>query len=291
MTRRRRNQIEVLWPWFLGAAVVGIGAIVVVSVASAKPALSATPSQFAWVQNLGGWQQSQWNPTTRRYDPYIGPGFPSSAPYMTSSGQPTTGPAPQTLVVVAGAPPVPGLSTTPLTPAQVALAQGIASSVQAAQAANAQAFSQTFAAIVGSMLQSGSTLTAGQSIKSLNGHFTLTMGIDGNLRLTNASGATLWSTSVTPGESYGGAIMQSNGDLVIYYASDTLTGGNATGGGWDSGTATAGSYLIVQNDGNVVMYSQPNAVGPIWATGTGGGQVASMSGAGGAVTPYSNPAV
>ena len=54
--------------------------------------------------------------------------------------------------------------------------------------------------------------------------------------------------------------MQSDGNLVIYDASRSVAI-------WATGTTgQPGSFLSVQEDGNVVIYS--NSRVPIWATGT-----------------------
>jgi hypothetical protein len=52
--------------------------------------------------------------------------------------------------------------------------------------------------------------------------------------------------------------MQGDGNLVVYNRS-----GNPV---WDSGTFSAGSFLVVQNDGNVVIYSASGE--PQWSTDT-----------------------
>ena len=53
--------------------------------------------------------------------------------------------------------------------------------------------------------------------------------------------------------------MQSGGNLVLTGPSGTM---------WSSGTSSAGSYVQLQTDGNLVVYSSANA--PLWASNTAG---------------------
>lgn len=53
-------------------------------------------------------------------------------------------------------------------------------------------------------------------------------------------------------------VMQSDGNLVLYDQNNSAL--------WATGTdGNPGSFLVIQDDGNVVVY-KPNQ--PIWATGT-----------------------
>jgi len=103
----------------------------------------------------------------------------------------------------------------------------------------------------------GQGLYPGQSLFSCDGRFHLILQNDGNLVLYQGSTA-LWSSS-TAGRSSAVAIMQADGNFVIY---------DSTGAGiWSSGTPShSGAYLAVQNDGNVVIYSSVGV--PLWATNT-----------------------
>lgn len=74
-----------------------------------------------------------------------------------------------------------------------------------------------------------------------------------------SNNAPRWA-SKTRGYSLGVVVMQADGDLVNYSA--PFNGVN-----WAAGThKNAGSRLIVQNDGNAVIYDKNNKA--IWATKT-----------------------
>ena len=102
-------------------------------------------------------------------------------------------------------------------------------------------------------------ITVNQSILSCDGRFQLILGGDGNLVLYEGSTA-LWSAG-TAGKSSANAIMQGDGNFVVYN-----TSGSAV---WASNTAgNAGASLTVQDDGNTVIYSASGAA--LWSTGTAG---------------------
>jgi len=104
------------------------------------------------------------------------------------------------------------------------------------------------------------TLTAGKSIVSPNGKYTLLMQHDGNLVLYRP-GVAVWATSwlgvaLIPGSR---AVMQPDGNFVLY---------PPTGPGlWSTVTAGwHGSQILLQSDGNLVVYDS-NWVAR-WASGT-----------------------
>jgi hypothetical protein len=102
-------------------------------------------------------------------------------------------------------------------------------------------------------------LTAGQSLTSCNGNYTLDMQGDGNLVLYQ-SGTALWASN-TSGSAADRAAMQGDGNFVLYTSSGTAV--------WSTGTAgNDGARLAVQNDGNVVIYSASGSA--LWDTGTNG---------------------
>lgn len=102
----------------------------------------------------------------------------------------------------------------------------------------------------------GQQLTPGQRLNSDYGLYSLTLQADGNFVLYRR-GFALWATW-TQGKPVATAVMQNDGNLVLYDSQQHAL--------WNSGTAGhPGAYLAVQDDGNVVIY-----VGdaPIWQTGT-----------------------
>jgi methionine-rich copper-binding protein CopC len=95
------------------------------------------------------------------------------------------------------------------------------------------------------------TLLPGQSISSSNGQFVLTLQTDGNLVEYNAAGTALWATG-TGGRTVTEAVMQADGNLVLYDGTQTV---------WASNTSGApGAFLTVQNTGTVVIYSGTTAI-------------------------------
>ena len=101
-------------------------------------------------------------------------------------------------------------------------------------------------------------LIPGQSIKSLDGRFTLIFQTDGNLVLYAPGGQALWASN-TAGHVVWEAIMQGDGNLVVYDPHARPL--------WATGTnGHAGAWLIVQNDGNLVIYDTNNK--PLWASNT-----------------------
>ena len=102
-------------------------------------------------------------------------------------------------------------------------------------------------------------LNAGQSLASCNGDYSLDVQGDGNLVLYK-SGAALWSSG-TAGTSASEAVMQGDGNFVLYNSSGTAEWSSKTNG-------NNGASLAVQNDGNVVIYSATGTA--LWSTGTAG---------------------
>lgn len=112
-----------------------------------------------------------------------------------------------------------------------------------------------------SALLGGQTLTAGHSLVSPDGHYILAMQSDGNLVLYLHNGGfsvrPLWSSG-TSGDRGDRAVLQTNGNLVLYSAANQAL--------WSTNTSTAGcTNLVVQEDGNLVLYSNKKAV---WASHT-----------------------
>ena len=110
-------------------------------------------------------------------------------------------------------------------------------------------------------------LTSGQCLLSPDGHFELIMQADGNLVLYNQNGEALWSTGT---QTNPGAFLrlQANGYLGVLNANNTTQLFYAT-----NSTGTPNPDLVLQDDGNLVLYANGSgggAVSAVWTTGTGG---------------------
>ena len=98
-----------------------------------------------------------------------------------------------------------------------------------------------------SILYAGQQLTPNTSIKSDNGVFTFGMGGDGNLWVVdNVRNIVLLNFNIA-NRGVIKAIMQWDGNFVAYNASNQAI--------WNSGPKGAGSYIIIQGDGNLVIYN------------------------------------
>jgi hypothetical protein len=100
-----------------------------------------------------------------------------------------------------------------------------------------------------------SELRKGMFLKSSDGRFKLILQSDGNLVLYGPSGA-LWSNHRF---NTAFAVLQGDGNFVTLRADDTPN--------WSTNTRGKNSErLIVQNDGNLVLYSSKHA---LWSSRTG----------------------
>src|SRR5690606_15555416 len=98
-------------------------------------------------------------------------------------------------------------------------------------------------------------LRAGEYVASQDGRYVLVYQGDGKLVPYRASSA--WSDSGTYGTTAGMAIMQGDGNVVVYDSAQRAR--------WASGTSGhSNAYLVVQNDGNVVIYTSGGAA--LWDT-------------------------
>jgi hypothetical protein len=114
----------------------------------------------------------------------------------------------------------------------------------------------------GGAIWRGTTLNAGDSVHSSNGHVSLTMQSDGNLVLYYSPFGT-WSQAIwasNTGMPGSHAIMQDDGNFVIYAPPCTTVLGvpvcPIVGGGaalWATGTNPNGSYLWVHDNGNLTV--------------------------------------
>ena len=109
-------------------------------------------------------------------------------------------------------------------------------------------------------LQQDERLSPGQSLTSNNGCFQLVMQNDGNLVLYGRGGRAIWATGTT-GKEVEFAIMQGDGNFVLY-----APGGRPTWATNPGNVGSAGFRLIVQDDGNAVVYANDR---PIWAVNPG----------------------
>lgn len=108
-----------------------------------------------------------------------------------------------------------------------------------------------FGGYVGHQLAPGATLAPGELRKSPNKRFTLAMQTDGNLVMRDeTTHRSIWSSSTVGPKRR--AVMQENGNLVVYEGTDAT---------WDSKTGGKnGALLLVQDDGNLVIYQGGTAV-------------------------------
>lgn len=101
-------------------------------------------------------------------------------------------------------------------------------------------------------------LNRGSALRSPNGRYTLHLQAgDGNLVLYNLAGTAIWS-SYRPGGDF--LTLQGDNNLVVYRNDGSPV--------WASNTMGSGAQtLVVQDDGNMVLYSSTQAV---WTTNTMG---------------------
>lgn len=124
----------------------------------------------------------------------------------------------------------------------------------------------------GTILPPGEVLLSGQSRTSPNGVYTLTMQANGVLTLVRDGSVGLWNSytipPIQPSELNGPGVPGSTAAVMTNGAFGvTVPDGGAQ---WQTtSSAYPGSYLAVQNDGNLVLYS-PAAV-PLWSSGTWSG--------------------
>jgi hypothetical protein len=107
-------------------------------------------------------------------------------------------------------------------------------------------------------LQQGMELQESQSIWSCDGRFQLVLQSDDNLVLY-MSGTALWASN-TVGSGAAVALMQDDGNFVLYTSGGTAVWSSVTGG------IGCGAYLAVQNDGNLVVYDGSGTAH--WASNT-----------------------
>jgi hypothetical protein len=89
-------------------------------------------------------------------------------------------------------------------------------------------------------------MTPGQSLKSKNGLYRFAFQTDGNLVVYNLQNKALWNSGTYTKPAVN-LEMQPGGNLVLYDAARNPL--------WATWTSVPNSYLILQNDGNLVLYS------------------------------------
>jgi hypothetical protein len=109
-------------------------------------------------------------------------------------------------------------------------------------------------------LKFGESLTKDARINSPDGRYTLVMQGDGNVVLYEYGFRALWASGMRAGSTV--LTNQPDGNIVQYKAD------GQSYGGWSSGSYGQGpATLVLQNDGNAVLYrDRDNA--PVWSTGT-----------------------
>ena len=113
------------------------------------------------------------------------------------------------------------------------------------------------------ILHKGDSLIAGTShdaVTSCDGRFFLVMQGDGNLVLYQNGVGALWATGTNGrADNPTMAVLQFDGSLVVQ---------SATSQAWSS-SSPGGDHLLVQGDGNVVIYAGPGTFdSPLWASNT-----------------------
>ena len=106
-------------------------------------------------------------------------------------------------------------------------------------------------------LPSGYSLLPTQKLTSQDGRFTLTLEQDGNLVLRFGAGV-LWSTGTATGEAFWFR-MAPTGELLLY--------GPSLNAVWTTGTSSAGAWLELRNDGNLVLLNSSGTT-VLWQSNT-----------------------
>ena len=148
---------------------------------------------------------------------------------------------------------------------------------QAAGQSAASAAVGSSAKILHYTLAPGGELKAGEWMVSPDGRYWFGMGRNGNLALyRNHRSGSLWS-ALTGGHWGAIALMQRNGDFVVYYRNRAIWSTHTGGQSW-----MHDAYLQVQTDGFITIYSQTHRIvwssfiGPLLSYGSTGSAVTSL---------------
>jgi hypothetical protein len=95
-------------------------------------------------------------------------------------------------------------------------------------------------------LQPGDKLNPGDSRTSSNGRYELYYQGDGNLVLYSRTTPDVWQSRTNTNDP-GFAVMRTDGNLVVYNSAAEIR--------FESGTGVSGTYLVVTDDGRIVLYS------------------------------------
>lgn len=112
-----------------------------------------------------------------------------------------------------------------------------------------------------SQLTAGDTLVPGQSLVSPKGQFSLVLQPDGNLVEIEAGKGPVWASG-TQGDNR--VALDASGDLFVHSADATAQDAPVGPPQWSTATEVAGARLVVQDDGNLVLYAGTTAV---WSRG------------------------
>jgi surface antigen len=107
-------------------------------------------------------------------------------------------------------------------------------------------------------LLANEVLPPGDALRSLDGHYRLTMRFGGDLVETDTAGRVLWSTGTSAAHSV--AIMQADGNFVVYAPGAKPVWAAGTGG-----HPAAAFILAIQPDANLVIY--PPGSTALWSNG------------------------
>jgi hypothetical protein len=110
---------------------------------------------------------------------------------------------------------------------------------------------------LGTTLGVNQSIKAGQYLLSSDGSYKLNLSSNGFLDVINSSGSDVWSPNTEQTGSGNFLVLQSDGNLVLYTSSNQPIWNAATYG-------RGGTQLVMQTDGNLVLYTSSNT--PVWSS-------------------------